>query len=78
MGWWTKAIREPAESWFFTRIGTDTPPPVEPETTYIHAFLRSMRLADSRIGSITYRGSAMSTSRWDCSRYRSPTSSSRI
>ncbi|MCE7004715.1 hypothetical protein LWC34_18065 [Kibdelosporangium philippinense] len=61
MGWWTKATREPAESWFFTRIGAATTAAVEPDVAYVSAFLRSMRLADRRVGTTTYRGSVTSS-----------------
>jgi hypothetical protein len=62
-GWWSKTVRTAAQTWFFGRLGDPAmpAPPVAPDQRYVNVFLRSMHVANLRVGAITYHGSVTSS-----------------
>ncbi|HET7486937.1 MAG TPA: hypothetical protein VFJ85_03350 [Acidimicrobiales bacterium] len=66
MSWWDKLLRARTDDWVFTPIADESERAVErrvvePETAYLGAFLRSMRIVDVRRGLSRFYGAVSST-----------------
>jgi hypothetical protein len=67
MGWWNDLRRTRSTAWCFTGIAPDRVPDkleltrIEPETSYVSAYLRSMHIADVRVGVKRFYGAVTSS-----------------